>query len=166
MTKIFSTILCLFLGSAARAGEGLALLAKADSQDAAAQARAACMKARFQALDDCLAKPHPWNTCKPFWEAVEKRAHECDVAPAKYKPGDKPNCGGKNVVVYQNSVKVGGSPGWRNNNPGVLTCFSGIESYGSYPCQGFAVFPDFATGGNALTRWVQENGTKTIKQFV
>lgn len=65
---------------------------------------------------------------------------------------------GREVIYHRNDggklVKTGGSPAWRNNNPG------NIRSLGSFAKEngsigavdGFAIFPDYETGHRALVR--------------
>jgi hypothetical protein len=65
---------------------------------------------------------------------------------------------GRRVVYHRNDggrlIKTGGSPAWRNSNPG------NIRSLGTFAkengsigaADGFAVFPDYETGRRALAR--------------
>ena len=75
-------------------------------------------------------------------------------------------CGGQDYVVYDDVVKIGGRPTWRNNNPGALTCLEKRADYGAYAtCGSFAIFPDLPTGAHALLQWLTANGQRSILQF-
>ncbi|HEY1722537.1 MAG TPA: hypothetical protein VGG27_14940 [Magnetospirillaceae bacterium] len=48
-------------------------------------------------------------------------------------------------------TRSGGTPAWRNNNPGNIECSTAAMSYGAIGCAGgFVVFPDEATGTQAM----------------
>lgn len=52
------------------------------------------------------------------------------------------------------SIKIGGTKAWRNNNPGNIGCSSYMESLGAIACDdaGRSIFPDWETGKKAMAR--------------
>jgi hypothetical protein len=60
-------------------------------------------------------------------------------------------------VIYDNGVvNVGGSPAWRNNNPGNIRVGDFADDHGAIGSDGgFAVFPTPETGRQALTSLLQ-----------
>jgi hypothetical protein len=68
-------------------------------------------------------------------------------------------------------IRTGGTPAWRNNNPGnirFLGTFARNHGAIGRDDNGFAIFPDEATGEAALKSEMKETGyaSKTIDQFV
>ncbi|MBS0659822.1 MAG: hypothetical protein JSR82_16405 [Verrucomicrobia bacterium] len=58
--------------------------------------------------------------------------------------------------VFGNTMRSGGSPAWRNHNPGMLPYDDFAISHGAIGmADGIAVFPDLATGQAALQAWMQ-----------
>ncbi len=65
---------------------------------------------------------------------------------------------GSRIVYHRNDggklIKAGGSPAWRNNNPGNLRSFGTFAkengSIGAF--DRFAIFPDYDTGRRAMAR--------------
>jgi hypothetical protein len=58
---------------------------------------------------------------------------------------------GGNYVLYSQSINVGGSRNWRNNNPGNMEAGPFADSHGATGSDGrFAIFPDAAAGMKAL----------------
>jgi hypothetical protein len=65
---------------------------------------------------------------------------------------------GLRYVQFGNNVRVGGSRGWRNYNPGYIRCSDQAVYYGAISCDGeFAIFPDDRTGLNALMLWLPQH---------
>jgi hypothetical protein len=67
---------------------------------------------------------------------------------------------GRDVTYYYDGyseIWSGGSPSWRNNNPGNLkTLGTFAYDHGAISTNGvFAIFPDYPTGYDALTSWIQ-----------
>lgn len=59
--------------------------------------------------------------------------------------------------VFGNSMRSGGSPAWRNHNPGMLPYDAFAMSHGAIGmADGIAVFPDFATGQAAFQAFLQQ----------
>jgi hypothetical protein len=58
---------------------------------------------------------------------------------------------GNHYTVTPNGVAIGGDRNWRNNNPGNIEAGSFANNHGAIGSDGrFAIFPDEATGENAL----------------
>lgn len=59
--------------------------------------------------------------------------------------------------LFGNTMRSGGSPAWRNHNPGMLPYDDFAISHGAVGmADGIAVFPDLATGQAALQAWMQQ----------
>jgi hypothetical protein len=73
---------------------------------------------------------------------------------------------GQRYVSYGQSLRLGGSRGWRNNNPGYIPCSGTAVNYGALGCDGYyAVFPDEETGRSALGPWIRANyAGQTIRE--
>jgi hypothetical protein len=75
-------------------------------------------------------------------------------------PPPKPKAGvhepdGKPYVNYGETVLVGGSRTWRNNNPGYLPCTDAVQ-YDAIGCDGrYAIFLDEDRGRWALAGWLR-----------
>jgi hypothetical protein len=72
---------------------------------------------------------------------------------------------GSAYVRYGNQSRVGGSVGWRNNNPGYIRCDDRLSRYSSIGCDGeYAIFPDEATGREMLIVYLmQEYPSHTLQ---
>ncbi|PCE24674.1 N-acetylmuramoyl-L-alanine amidase [Burkholderia ubonensis] len=92
------------------------------------------------------------------------RAHALDVPPP-LEPGDVATSGGRTYVVFANEVRSGGVPAWRNHNPGNITAGKWADAHGAYAGKrngGFAIFPDDATGFDAVIAFIGEHASDTI----
>ena len=73
-------------------------------------------------------------------------------------------------VIYENEARKGGSLAWRNNNPGNIRPGSFTASHGAFPGKksgGFAVFPDKATGFQAIKDLLSEKyANSTIPETI
>lgn len=77
--------------------------------------------------------------------------------PKVVKPLAGRNAGGASFVRYGNQARVGGSVGWRNNNPGYIRCDDRLSSYGAIGCDGeYAIFADEATGRGAMIEYLRQ----------
>jgi hypothetical protein len=99
-------------------------------------------------------------------DAGTTTAPDAGTAPAKpaRKPaGDHGTHDGVRYVVYQDEVRAGGARPWRTNNPGSLDYHSQSGSLGSDGR--LAIFPDHATGRQALEKLLKDNyASKTIRK--
>lgn len=92
------------------------------------------------------------------------RAHALD-APPPLEPGDVAISGGRTYVVFANEVRTGGVPAWRNHNPGNITAGEWADAHGAYAGKrngGFAIFPDDATGFDAVIAFIGRFPNDTI----
>ncbi|GLW46320.1 hypothetical protein Stsp02_19820 [Streptomyces sp. NBRC 14336] len=81
------------------------------------------------------------------------------------EPGDVVNILGVDHVFYDELMRTGGTVAWNNQNPGNIVRSGEAESYGAFPGKqnrGFAVFPDEATGFEAIRRYLAKRGDRTI----
>lgn len=105
-------------------------------------------------------------------EVAASRANYLRTEKRKLSGGTPGTCGtneGKSYVVYENEVRLGGSPAWRNNNPGNIRKSSVMYEYGAiaYNPQNFAIYPDYATGKKAIKSLLKEkNGPLTITKLM
>jgi hypothetical protein len=87
----------------------------------------------------------------------------CGVLDKAAIPPPKPRVGlhepaGKRYVSYGESIRVGGTRGWRNNNPGYIPCSDRAVYYGALGCDGYyAIFPDEDVGRAAIVPWMREH---------
>jgi hypothetical protein len=88
--------------------------------------------------------------------------------PSSLKPlvGRAKDPSGSRFVRFGNSVRVGGSRGWRNNNPGYIRCGNRATTYGAIGCDGeYAIFPDAQTGSQALLNCLRDQyPSHTLKE--
>ncbi|WP_079160018.1 peptidoglycan-binding protein [Streptomyces pactum] len=85
------------------------------------------------------------------------------------EPGDVVNILGVDHVFYDEVMRTGGTVAWNNQNPGNIVRSGEAERYGAYPGKqngGFAVFPDEATGFEAIRRYLARRGDRTISSVM
>jgi len=103
-----------------------------------------------------LSRRHPGQPL-PYREAIEEMARaqlsgtsQTPPLPQAITRTPEGTAGvhrGVHYTVYETSVRAGGSPAWRNNNPGNLEYRQLAQAHGAIGSDGrFAIFPDDATG--------------------
>lgn len=81
------------------------------------------------------------------------------------EPGDVISILGVDHVFYEEVMRTAGTASWNNQNPGNIVRSGEAESYGAYPGKHndiFAIFPNEETGFEAVRRYLQRRGDKTI----
>lgn len=78
---------------------------------------------------------------------------------------------GLSVIYHRNDggklIKTGGSPAWRNSNPGNIRSLGDFakENGSIGEVSGFAVFPDYETGRRALSRLLRGEKYRDLSIF-
>lgn len=77
---------------------------------------------------------------------------------------------GLSVIYHRNDgtklIKTGGTPAWRNNNPGNIRFYRFAKENGSIGnASGFAIFPDYDTGRRALARLLRGEKYQSLSIF-
>lgn len=77
---------------------------------------------------------------------------------------------GRSVVYRRNDggilIRTGGTPAWRNNNPGNIRSSSFAKENGAIGnSDGFAIFPDYETGSRALARLLRGGKYRDLSIF-
>jgi hypothetical protein len=76
---------------------------------------------------------------------------------------------GRPYVVYENEIRVGGTPAWCNNNPGNMEFGPFTQGHGAIGRAGrWAIFPDEDTGFNAILDRLQSGSYehRTIREAI
>ncbi len=113
------------------------------------------------------AKPAHAPAPAPAKKPAKAEPDKPDASPAPTTPAGKATAGtlpnGKKYVAYDNQVKVGGSRAWRNNNPGNIEYGKFAKAHGAIGSDGrFAIFPDEATGKEAIKDLMQTKNYKDL----
>ena len=77
---------------------------------------------------------------------------------------------GHSVIYHRNDgaklIRRGGTPAWRNSNPGNMRSYEFAKENGSIgTADGFAIFPDFETGRRALARLLRGKKYRNLSVF-
>lgn len=113
--------------------------AELDARDAAKDARKAPNLAAAQKVE------------QDFYRSRGLRPDGRPFKPVVGADGSTP------FVRYSNTVRRGGTLGWRYNNPGYIRCSDRATYWGAVGCDGeYAIFPNEAAGYSALRQWHRE----------
>lgn len=85
------------------------------------------------------------------------------------EPGDVIGILGVDHVFYEEVMRAGGTASWNDQNPGNIVRSGEAESYGAYPGKHndiFAVFPDEATGFEAVRRYLARRGDRSVLEVM
>lgn len=101
-----------------------------------------------------------WQIERAF---LDRRGHK---EPKVVKPIAGRNADGAPYVRYGGQSRVGGSVGWRNNNPGYIRCDDRLVRYGAISCDGeYAIFADETTGRGAMVEYLRyEYPSQTLQE--
>lgn len=119
------------------------------------------------AARDASRKARQARSVEAAWQIerdlLNKRGHR---EPKIVKPLAGRDSRGEPMVRYRNETRVGGSVGWRNNNPGYIRCDDRLSRYGAISCDGeYAIFEDEAAGRGAMVEYLrQEYPSHTLEE--
>jgi hypothetical protein len=89
--------------------------------------------------------------------------------PSRVRAGTTGSHRGVPYVFYEREIRLGGTPAWRNNNPGNMEYGSFTQGQGAIGRAGrWAIFPDEETGFNAILERLQTGSyaARTIAQAI